>query len=77
MRKKVFRGHANSGYACQIDFSPNGQFIISGDSQGKLNVWDWTTCKVFIALYTLAEPLLTRIKLSKNKIKNIVIIAKL
>ena len=51
MRKKVFRGHTNSGYACQIDFSPNGQFIISGDSQGKLNVWDWTTCKVLCDLF--------------------------
>lgn len=47
LRKRVFRGHVNSGYACQVDFSPNGQFVISGDGQGKLNVWDWRTTKSY------------------------------
>lgn len=47
MRKKVFRGHVNSGYACQVGFSPNGQFVISGDGQGKLNIWDWRTTKSY------------------------------
>lgn len=47
MRKRVFRGHVNSGYGCQVDFSPNGQFVISGDGQGKLNVWDWKTTKSY------------------------------
>jgi pre-mRNA-processing factor 17 len=41
MRKRVFRGHNNSGYACQIDFSPNGKYMISGDGFGKLHFWDW------------------------------------
>ena len=46
MKKKTFRGHTNSGYACQIGFSPNGKFIMSGDGHGKLHVWDWKTTKV-------------------------------
>lgn len=49
--RKVFRGHTNIGYACQIGFSPNSKFIISGDSTGKLHVWDWKTVKVIIDKY--------------------------
>lgn len=47
LRKKVFRGHSNSGFACQIGFSSNGKFIMSGDGQGKLHVWDWKTTKAY------------------------------
>jgi pre-mRNA-processing factor 17 len=47
LRKKLFKGHANAGYACQVGFSPNMKFLISGDGQGKLNVWDWKTTKPF------------------------------
>ncbi|KAL4157027.1 hypothetical protein PRNP1_006053 [Phytophthora ramorum] len=45
-RKKVFRGHQNAGYACQIGFSPNGQYIMSGDGEGKLVFWDWKSTKM-------------------------------
>ena len=37
MKKKVFKGHNNAGYACQVGFSPNGQFISSGDGFGYVN----------------------------------------
>lgn len=46
-RKKVFRGHSTAGYACQIGFSPNGQYIMSGDAGGMLSFWDWKTTKNF------------------------------
>ena len=46
LSRKVFRGHSNVGYACQIGFSPNSKFLISGDGTGKLHVWDWKTVKV-------------------------------
>jgi len=45
--KKVFTGHTNGGYACQIGFSPDGRFLISGDAEGKLFFWDWKTHRVF------------------------------
>uniref|UniRef100_M4BWF7 Pre-mRNA-processing factor 17 n=1 Tax=Hyaloperonospora arabidopsidis (strain Emoy2) TaxID=559515 RepID=M4BWF7_HYAAE len=45
-RKKVFKGHQNAGYACQIGFSPNGQYIMSGDGEGKLVFWDWKSTKM-------------------------------
>jgi pre-mRNA-processing factor 17 len=47
IKKKTFRGHNNSGYACQIGFSPNGQFLASGDGQGKLHFWDFKSTKPY------------------------------
>ncbi|CAG8466193.1 10231_t:CDS:10 [Ambispora leptoticha] len=45
-RKKRFVGHLVAGYACQVNFSPDGRFIMSGDSEGNLCFWDWKTCKL-------------------------------
>ena len=47
IKKKLFKGHNNAGYACQIGFSHNGQFISSGDGFGMVYVWDWKTTKSF------------------------------
>jgi len=46
-KKKRFMGHIVAGYACQVNFSPDGRFVMSGDSDGKLWFWDWKTSKVF------------------------------
>jgi pre-mRNA-processing factor 17 len=53
MSRKIFRGHTNVGYACQVGFSPNSKFIMSGDSTGKLHVWDWKSTKVPLSLSPL------------------------
>ncbi|KAJ3129636.1 pre-mRNA-processing factor 17 [Nowakowskiella sp. JEL0407] len=45
-RKKTFKGHLIAGYACVPNFSPDGRFLMSGDSEGSLWFWDWKTCKV-------------------------------
>mmetsp|Transcript_20439 Transcript_20439/g.30711 ORF Transcript_20439/g.30711 Transcript_20439/m.30711 type:complete len:613 (+) Transcript_20439:259-2097(+) len=45
-RKKRFAGHQVSGYACDIAFSPDGQFIMSGDGNGKLCFWEWKRSKM-------------------------------
>mmetsp|Transcript_21910 Transcript_21910/g.36681 ORF Transcript_21910/g.36681 Transcript_21910/m.36681 type:complete len:525 (+) Transcript_21910:56-1630(+) len=47
LKKKTFRGHNNSGYACQIGFSPNGRFLASGDGLGQLHFWDWKSTKCY------------------------------
>ena len=44
-RKKKFSGHLVSGYACDIAISPDGQFICSGDGNGKIFFWDWKKIK--------------------------------
>ncbi|KFD57629.1 hypothetical protein M514_01299 [Trichuris suis] len=43
VRKKCFRGHIVAGYACAVDFSPDMSYVISGDSGGKIFIWDWKT----------------------------------
>ncbi|KAL7528732.1 hypothetical protein ACHAXR_003460 [Thalassiosira sp. AJA248-18] len=40
-RKKKFEGHNVAGYACDIAISPDGRFVCSGDSNGKLFFWDF------------------------------------
>lgn len=40
-RKKTFRGHNTAGYACQVNFSPDARFVMSGDAEGRLFFWDW------------------------------------
>ncbi|XP_024375770.1 uncharacterized protein [Physcomitrium patens] len=49
-KKKRFAGHIAAGYACQVNFSPDGRFIMSGDGEGRCWFWDWKTCKVFRTL---------------------------
>ncbi|KAM7269422.1 hypothetical protein ACFE04_024919 [Oxalis oulophora] len=49
-KKKRFSGHTSAGYACQVNFSPDGRFVMSGDGDGKCWFWDWKTCKVFRTL---------------------------
>ena len=46
-RKKSYRGHNNAGLAIDLDCSPDGQFLASGDSGGFLCFWDWKTCKLY------------------------------
>lgn len=40
-RKKKMEGHNVAGYACDIAISPDGRFVCSGDSNGKLLFWDF------------------------------------
>ncbi|KAJ8906443.1 hypothetical protein NDN08_002936 [Rhodosorus marinus] len=48
--KKNFRGHLVAGYACQLAFAPDGRFLGSGDSTGRLFFWDWKTTRIFRSL---------------------------
>ncbi|KAI2507804.1 beta-propeller repeat [Fragilaria crotonensis] len=45
-RKRRFAGHQVSGYACEMAFSPDGQFLASGDGNGKLCFWEWKRSKL-------------------------------
>jgi pre-mRNA-processing factor 17 len=47
IRAKKFASHYCAGYACAIDFSYDGQFLVSGDERGKIYCYDWKTTKVF------------------------------
>ncbi|CDH14185.1 probable Pre-mRNA-processing factor 17 [Zygosaccharomyces bailii ISA1307] len=43
---KSFNGHQSAGYGIHIGFSPDGHYLLSGDSKSRLFVWDWTTTKL-------------------------------
>ncbi|ELR13923.1 EH-binding protein, putative [Acanthamoeba castellanii str. Neff] len=45
-KKKRFLGHLVAGYACQLGFSPDGHYVISGDGTGNLWIWDWKTHRI-------------------------------
>lgn len=45
-RKKNFSGHECSGYSVQLGFSPDGNFVFSGDAKGRAFFWDWKECRV-------------------------------
>ena len=44
-RKKKFTGHTVAGYACDMAISPDGQYLASGDGNGRLFFWDWKRTK--------------------------------
>uniref|UniRef100_A0A061R092 Pre-mRNA-processing factor 17 n=1 Tax=Tetraselmis sp. GSL018 TaxID=582737 RepID=A0A061R092_9CHLO len=46
-RKKVFKGHTVAGYACQVNFSPDSKYVLSGDAEGKCYFWDWKSTKLY------------------------------
>ncbi|ANQ11092.1 Pre-mRNA splicing factor PRP17 [Plasmodium coatneyi] len=39
--KKTFKGHHNIGYAINVSCSNDGKYVISGDSNGGLFIWNW------------------------------------
>jgi len=45
-RKKKFTGHTVAGYACEMAISPDGQYLASGDGNGRLFFWDWKKTKM-------------------------------
>lgn len=42
-KKKRFAGHIVARYACQVNFLPDGRFVMSEDGEGKMWFWEWKT----------------------------------
>ncbi|KAA6400664.1 MAG: putative Pre-mRNA-processing factor 17 [Streblomastix strix] len=42
---KTFKGHISAGFCIETCASPDGKYIISGDSKGKLMFWEWDNPK--------------------------------
>ncbi|KAG8533196.1 uncharacterized protein KY384_001979 [Bacidia gigantensis] len=61
-RKKLFRGHNTSGYAVDVDISPDGGLVTSGDSAGYVCFWDWKTCKMYEKIKASAEGAITCVR---------------
>lgn len=45
-RKKIFRGHNCAGYAIDVSVSPDGQFVMTGDTGGFVCFYDWKSTKM-------------------------------
>eukprot|EP00037_Helgoeca_nana_P025026 m.269122 g.269122 ORF g.269122 m.269122 type:complete len:571 (+) comp26824_c0_seq1:315-2027(+) len=45
--KKTFKGHMSAGYACGLGVSPDGAYVITGDGEGHLVIYDWKSTKRF------------------------------
>lgn len=45
-KKKRFAGHTIAGYACAVNFSPDGKYISSGTGGGDVVFWDWKTGRI-------------------------------
>eukprot|EP00520_Triparma_pacifica_P017978 CAMPEP_0118661674 /NCGR_PEP_ID=MMETSP0785-20121206/16418_1 /TAXON_ID=91992 /ORGANISM="Bolidomonas pacifica, Strain CCMP 1866" /LENGTH=612 /DNA_ID=CAMNT_0006555155 /DNA_START=131 /DNA_END=1965 /DNA_ORIENTATION=+ len=46
IRKKAFKGHQAAGFACEISFAASGRYMVGGDGNGRLWVWDWDKGRV-------------------------------
>ncbi|CAR24452.1 Cdc40p [Lachancea thermotolerans CBS 6340] len=44
--KKRFEGHKCAGYGIGFGFSPDGQYLASGDTKGRVYIWDWKTTRL-------------------------------
>ena len=40
-KQKYFMGHYNNGFNIKLDFTPNGKYLLSGDQNGKVYIWEW------------------------------------
>ena len=45
-KKRKFVGHDIASYGCTINTSPDGKFVLSGDSHGKCFIWNWKNQKL-------------------------------
>lgn len=48
--RKTWKGHINAGYAIKPNFSSDGKWVMSGDTDGKLWFWDWQKQKNYRVL---------------------------
>lgn len=44
--QKRFKGHILGGFGCQIATSPDGKFLMSGDSTGNMWFWDYESSRI-------------------------------
>jgi pre-mRNA-processing factor 17 len=49
-KKKKFTGHISAGHSISCKISPDGQFVASGDQDGRVFFWDWKSARVYSVL---------------------------
>lgn len=71
-KKKVFKGHDCAGYGISIDISPDGKYVISGDSNGNLVIWDWKSCNL-IKKFKIDDKVISQVNWNKKESSKIAI----
>ncbi|CCG22992.1 Cdc40 protein [Candida orthopsilosis Co 90-125] len=69
-KNKLFKGHQSAGYGIEIEFSPDGKILMSGDSRGYAVFWDWQSKKIVnkLKLSTLPIKCITFHPLETSKV---------
>jgi pre-mRNA-processing factor 17 len=58
--KKVFKGPLlNSGYAIDLNFSPDGEYLASGSGSGELLLYSWRTTAVVSRISVSESPVIS------------------
>lgn len=69
--KKVFTGHNVAGNGIDLDISPDGKILVSGDSKGFVYFWDWKTCKVVKKL-KVGDKVISCVKFHPQEVSKVV-----
>lgn len=62
-RKKTFKGHNTAGYACQVNWSPDGKYVMSGMESSLVRI---TNCGCWVGGSAGTHQLLTKHPLMVN-----------
>lgn len=57
-RKKRFTGYNCAGYKLEVDFSPDGKYLMSGDIYGHAVFWDWKSTQIKSKIKAHEKPVL-------------------
>lgn len=56
LKKKKFQGQMASGYTIGVCSSSDGQFVASGDANGRIFFWDWKSMKNYSVISAYEHP---------------------
>lgn len=69
-KKKRFAGHTVAGYACAVNFSPDGKYISSGTGGGDVVFWDWKTGKIAKRMHAHDQVVIDHVWLPNEHVSN-------
>ncbi|SSD61356.1 related to Pre-mRNA-processing factor 17 [Saccharomycodes ludwigii] len=71
-QKKTFKGHRCAGFNIEFSISPDGQYLISGDSRGSVFIWDWNSTKILKNIRTNVRKPITTVDWSPRETSKVI-----
>eukprot|EP00770_Monocercomonoides_exilis_P003651 MONOS_3632.1-p1 / transcript=MONOS_3632.1 / gene=MONOS_3632 / organism=Monocercomonoides_exilis_PA203 / gene_product=Pre-mRNA-processing factor 17 / transcript_product=Pre-mRNA-processing factor 17 / location=Mono_scaffold00087:43629-45020(+) / protein_length=342 / sequence_SO=supercontig / SO=protein_coding / is_pseudo=false len=62
VKHQTFEGHNSAGFSIGVDFSPDGSYVIGGDSDGTVHLWEWNRPKIHRSLFKAHESVCCGVK---------------